>query len=163
MGKTMMIPRARKGQVFIVILIVLLGIVVGFAVLSAHEAQVRSTPMVQEVSWQLRSQRIASVSVGEEVEAHIVVKATQEYVGSIVVKVRKDISFWVDSDYSIKTFSVILKGDQVTELELSLVPDEASTGRLRGYFVEISFSATHTDWVMENSYPPRLKVLPQPK
>jgi len=79
-GKRAMIARARKGQAFIVGLIVLAGIVVGFA-----------------------------------------------------------------------------------EPELAFVPDGASAGRLRGYFVEISFSATHTNWVMKNSYPPRLKVLPQPK
>jgi len=116
---------------------------------------------VQEVFWQMEGQKVTTVGVGVEVEAYVVVKATEEYVGSIVVKIRKDISFWPDSDYSIKTVPVNLIGGQETKLELSFVPDQASDGglrSLRGYFVEVDFSATQTSWVMENSYPPRLKV-----
>jgi len=150
--------RTRKGQALVLIILVLLGIIVIFVLLSARSARVRSSPMVQEVFWQIDSQRGTTASVGDEVKAHIVIKATEKYVGSIVMKVRKDISFWPDSDYSIKTVPVNVRGGQETELELSFVPDEASGGSLRGYFVEIDFQATGTSWVMENTYPPRLKV-----
>jgi hypothetical protein len=153
--------RTRRGQAFILFLIVLLAVLVAFALLSTQSARVRSTPTVQDVFWQVGGQRATTVTMNDEVEAHVVVKATEEYVGSIVVKVRKDISFWSDSDYSIKTVPLNLKGDQVTELEFAFVPDQASGRSLRGYFIEIDFSATRTEWVMENSYPPRLKVLPR--
>jgi len=133
-------------------------IVVIFALLSMHSARVGSAPTVQEAFWRLGGQNVTEAFVGLEVEAHIVVKAREEYVGSIVIKIRKDISFWSDSDYSTKTVPVNLRGDQVTELELQFVPDQASADRLRGYFLEIDFSVTRTSWAMENSYPPRLKV-----
>jgi hypothetical protein len=115
--------------------------------------------MMKEVFWRVMGQNVTTASVGDEVEAHVVVKAAQEYVGSIIVKVRKDVSFWTDVDYTTKTFPVSLSGDEATDLELSFVPDEASGGRLRGYFVEVDFPLTRTSWVMENSYPPRLTVV----
>jgi hypothetical protein len=150
--------RGRKGQIFIIILIVLLIMAVVFVVFSSRSAQVSSAPVVQEVFLQIDGRNVTTANVGDEVEAHAVVKATEEYVGSIVVKIRKDIAYWPDSDYSVKTVPVNLKGGQVTEVELKFVPDQASEGRLRGYFVEIDFSATHTSWAMGNSFPPRLKV-----
>jgi len=150
--------RTRKGQAFMLILLVLLGIIVIFTLLSTRSARVRSAPLVQEVFWRVNGQKVTIASVGDEVEAHVVVKATEEHVGSIVIKIRKDISLWPDSDYSVKTLPVTLRGGQEAELELAFVPDQASGGRLRGYFVEVDFSATHTSWVMESAYPPRLKV-----
>lgn len=150
--------RARRGQAFILILLVLLGMIVVFALVSTRSVRVRSTPVMQEVFWRVDGRRVTTASVGDEVEAHVVAKATEEYVGSIVVRIRKDISFWPDSDYSIKTVPVNLRGGQETELELAFVPDQASAGSLRGYFVEVDFSATGTSWVMESSYPPRLRV-----
>jgi hypothetical protein len=143
------------------ILLVLLGVIVIFALLSTRSARVRSAPVVQEVFWRVGGQRVTTASVGDEVEAHVVVKATGEYVGSIVVKIRKDISLWPDSDYSTKTVPLNLRGGQETELELAFVPDETSGGglrSLRGYLVEVDFTATHTSWVMKSSYPPRLEV-----
>jgi len=156
-----MSARTRKGQAFILILLLLLGIILIFVFVSTRSARVRASPTVQEVFWRVDGQKVTTANVGVEVEAHVVVKATEEYVGSIVVKIRKDIAFWPDSDYSVKTVPVNLRGGQETELELSFAPDQASDGglrSLRGYFVEVDFSVTQTSWVMENSYPPRLKV-----
>jgi hypothetical protein len=152
--------RDRKGQIFIIILIVLLIIVVVFVVFSSRSSQVSAAPVVQEVFWQVYGRNVTAAHIGDEVEAHAIVKATAEYVGSILVKIRKDIAYWSDSDYSVKTVPVNLNGSQATELVLDFVPDQASEGRLRGYFVEIDFQATHTSWTMENSYPPRLMVSP---
>ena len=153
--------RQQKGQVLILILIVVLAIIVAFALLSIHEGQVRSTPQVQEAFWQVNSHTVTNTTVNNEVEGHIIIKATEDYDGSIVLKVRKDISWWMDSDYSTKTMPVSLKAGQTTELELAFTPDQASAGNLRGYFIEIDFSALRTKWIMENTYPPRLRVLSQ--
>jgi len=106
--------------------------------------------------------RVTSATLGSRVEARIVVKATAEYAGSIVVKVRKDVALWFDKDYAISTVPASLIGGQKLEITVPFVPDEASGGSLRGYLVEVEFSATKTTWTMENSYPPRLKVLAPP-
>lgn len=158
----MMSCRTRKGQGFILVIIILLVIVVIFALLIMHSSRVGSAPTVQEAFWRVGGQNVTDAFVGLEIEAHIVVKAKEEYVGSIVIKIRKDVSLWPDSDYSTKTVPVNLRGDQVTELELQFIPDQASGDRLRGYFIEIGFSVTHTSWTMEKSYPPRLKVSTSP-
>jgi hypothetical protein len=113
---------------------------------------------VQEVFWQVGGANVTEASLGDDIQAHAVIKANEEYVGSIVLKIRKDVAFWPDTDYSTKTVPVNLRGDQVAELELSFAPDQVSGGGLRGYFVEIDFQALHTNWVMEDSYPPRLSV-----
>jgi hypothetical protein len=150
---------AQAGRVFVVVLLVLLATAAVIAFVLIHSSQVRSSPVVQKVLWRVSGRNSTTADIGDEVEAHVVVKAEEEYVGSMVVKLRKDVSFWSDSDYSTKTVPVDLKGGEATELELDFVPNEASSGSLRGYFVEVDFTLTHTNWVMENSYPPRLKVL----
>jgi hypothetical protein len=140
----------------------LIGIILFFALLPTFFYRVRGeVPVVQEVFWRVNGQRVAVASVGVEVEAHVVIRVSQDYVGSITIKIRKDISFWFDSDYSIKTEPVNLMSGQEINLVLRFTPDQASRGglfSLRGYFVEVDFSATHTKWVMESSYPPRLRA-----
>lgn len=153
-----MSSRSRKGQAIILIVIVILVIVAVFALLSMNAAHVSSSPSVQQAFWRVNGSNVTEASIGDNVEAHAVIKANQEYVGSIVMKIRRDVPFWPDSDYSTKTVPVNLVGDQVTELELTFAPDQKSGTGLGGYFIEIDFSASRTNWVMENSYPPRLTI-----
>ena len=150
--------QSRKGHAFLLIVILLVGIIVALALLSTWLVRVRHAPIVQDAFWEVNRQRVTIVGVGAEVKAHIVIKATEEYVGSVVVKIRKDVAIWLDSDYDILTMPVNLVGGQEKEIELVFVPDKPSGGGLRGYFIEIEFKATRTGWVMENSYPPRLRV-----
>jgi hypothetical protein len=149
--------KARRGQVFIVIVVIILILVALFVILPMFEARNRSTPLVQQVFWEANNQNVTGVYLGREVDLHAVIIATEEYTGSVVVKVRKDVAYWFDSDYTVKTFPLNLAGGQTTELELTFSPDEASQGSLRGYFVEMQFSTTN--WVMDDSYPPRLEVM----
>ena len=158
-----MSSKARRGQVFIVIVVIILILVALFVILPMFEARNRPAPLVQQVFWQASNQNVTSVYLGGQVELHAVVKVTEEYAGSVLVKIKKDVAYWFDSDYTVKTFPLNLVGGQTTELELTFSPDEASQGRFRGYFVEIQFSATNTNWVMDDSYPPRLEdVVSQP-
>jgi len=150
--------QTSKGQVLILILLALLGLVLIFGLLSAFSVRVRAAPIVQEAFWRVDDQKVSTTKLGESVGAHVVVQATEEYVGSIVVKIRKDIRFWPDSDYQTSTVPVNLKGGEEKEITLIFTPDEVSGGSLRGYFLEIEFRATRTTWTMENSYPPRLRV-----
>jgi len=150
--------QTSKGQILILILLVLLGLVLISGFFSVVSVRVRAAPTVQEAFWLVDDQKVSTATLGEKVEAKIVVKATEEYVGSIVVKIRKDIRWWPDSDYQVSTIPVNLKGGEEKEINLSFTPDEASGGSLRGYLIEIEFQATRTTWVMENSYPPRLRV-----
>lgn len=150
--------KAKKGQIFIIILIILVIVVVLFVALPMFEARHKSSPLVQQVFWKVNGSNVTSCYLGEEVAAHIIIKGTEEYSGSIVVKIRKDTTFWFDTDYTVKTFPVNLPGGQTSELVTTFAPDEGSAGQLRGYFVEVDFLTTNSDWIMESSYPPRLKV-----
>ncbi len=153
--------RQAKGQILVLIVVVLLGLIVIFALLSRTSVRVRTAPIVREALWTVGGSAVTTVAVGEEVEARVVIEAVEEYVGSVVVKIRKDISFWLDSDHHISTVLVNLRGGEQEEIKIAFTPDEAGGGGvagLRGYFIEIGFKVTQTSWVMENSYPPRLRV-----
>ena len=156
-----MISRDRRGFGFLLLFIVLLVAVAFFAFMVTESSRVQASPEVQQAFWRVNSHNSTTANIGEEVEAHVIVRAKEEYSGSIVLKIRKDVSFWSDSDYATKTFPVDLKSGQTTELELTFTPDEAGVGRLRGYFMEVDFLVTHTNWGMANSYPPRLTVVEQ--
>jgi len=147
-----------KGQIIVLILLVLLGLVVVFALFSATSVRVRAAPIVKEAVWRTEGSAVTTARVGDGVEARVVVQAIEEYVGSVVVKIRKDIRWWTDTDYHVSTTPLNLKGGETTEIEIAFTPDEASSGSMRGYFIEIEFQAARTTWTMENTYPPRLRV-----
>jgi len=142
-------------------IIVLVGLFLVFGLLSALSGRGRATPLVKEASWLVNEQEVSTANKGEEVEAHVVIEATEQYVGSIVVRVKKDVSLWFDSDFQVSTIPVDLVGGEEKTIRIEFTPDEASgggLGGLRGYFIEVEFQATRTTWGMENSYPPRLRV-----
>jgi len=151
--------RASKARAFVPIILLLIVIIVALALLSVWPARIRYAPIVQEAFWDVDGQRVTTAKVGVEVKAHVRIKATEEYVGLVVVRIRKDIALWPDSDYQVLSVPVNLVGDQEKEIELTFAPDKTSGGRLRGYFIEIDFETVKTKWVMENSYPPRLTVV----
>lgn len=153
--------RDRRGFGFLLIFIVLLAAVAVFAFMMTESSRVQASPAVQQAFWSVNSHNSTTANISEEVEAHVIVRATENHSGSIVLKIRKDVSFWSDSDYATKTFPIDLKSGQTTELELTFTPDQAGAGRLRGYFMEVDFLVTRTKWVMANSYPPRLTVVEQ--
>lgn len=153
--------QTTKGQILIIILLILLGLVLIFGLFSTVSVRVRAAPIVREASWLVDDQKVSTATLGEKVEAKVVVKATEEYAGSVVVKIRKDVAHLPDSDYHVSTIPVNLMGGGEKEIEINFTPDEASSSGffgLRGYFIEIEFRTTRTTWTMENSYPPRLRV-----
>lgn len=150
--------QSAKGQILILVLLVLIGLVLIFGIISMFSARTQAAPQVVEAFWTRRDQPVAVVTLGDGVTAHVIVQAKEEYVGAVVVRVRKDVRLWFDSDYGISTIPVDLKGGDQKELTVEFTPDEASTGNLRGYFIEVEFKVTRTRWTMENTYPPRLTV-----
>jgi hypothetical protein len=154
------LKRKSRGLGIIILLIIVIIIAfLGFVVIFGMLRRGRAAPIVEEAFWKAKGHAVESVTLGEEVEAHVIVKATEEYVGSLVVKIRKDIALWSDRDYQLSTVLVNLRAGEIEEIQIAFVPDESTDGRFRGYFVEIEFRVTGTSWVMENSYPPRLRVL----
>lgn len=127
----------------------------------ARSTQLRPAPSVQNSYWVVSGTRSTVAIVGEEVEAYVVIQVGEEYIGSVIVKIRKDLSYLPDTDYATATIPVDIKGGQSANLEMTFSPDQASTGNLRGYFIEVIYSAQHTGWVMNNAYPPRLRVQAQ--
>jgi len=150
--------QAAKGQILILVLLALIGLVLIFGLISMFSVRVRAAPRVTEAFWTTRDQTVTTISLGAEVKAHVMVQAREEYVGTMVIMIKKDVRLWFDSDYHISTIPVNLKGGDQKELEADFTPDEASGGSLRGYFIEIEFKVTRTRWTMENTYPPRLTV-----
>jgi hypothetical protein len=150
-----------KSKALAPIIIIIIVIVAAFALVTVlvMSKRARAGPIVEEAFWQVDGQRLTDARFGEKVKAIVVVKPVEEYVGSIVVKVRKDIAWWPDSDYQVSTVPVSLRAGESKEIEVAFTPDERSGSRLRGYFIEITFQLTGTSWTMESSYPPRLRVL----
>ncbi len=152
---------ASKGQILIIVLLIIFGFIVISGLISIFSGRDGSAPVVKEAYWLVDGQRGSTCSLGQEVEAHLVVQATEQYTGSIVVKIRKDVRLWFDSDFAVDTIPVDLSGGDERTIELTFTPDEASHGSitgLQGYFIEIEFHGTRATWTMENSYPPRLTV-----
>lgn len=155
--------KASKGQILILIILVLIGLIVVFGLLSTLSGRRHAAPTVIEASWFVNENEVTSATLGDEVKARITIQTTEEYVGSIVVKIRKDVSSWFDSDFHVSTIPVDLTGGKRETLEVEFIPDQASSGGfrgLRGYFAEVEFRAISDNWVMENSYPPRLTIRP---
>lgn len=150
--------RANRAQGLILVAIIIIGVAVVLIAFSVFSNRSRPSPVVVEAYWQIDDQRVSTASLGAEVHAHVIVRAAGEYYGSIEVKVRKDISLWSDSDYQTSTIPVNLAAGNEEDLTVAFTPDQASGGRLRGYFLEVKFRVTGASWAMENSYPPRLKV-----
>ena len=153
--------RGVRGQILVFIVIILVFAFVVFALLAPHFGGQKPAPSVLEAYWRVDGQRVTSASVGDSVEAVVSVQASEQYVGSVVVKVRKDVSWWFDKDYAVATVPVDLRGGVERELALEFVPDEASVGRagsLKGYFIKVDFSAVGASWSMDSAYPPRLEV-----
>jgi hypothetical protein len=153
--------QASKGQILILILLILFGLIVISGLISIFSGRDRGAPIVKEAYWLVHGEKTSTSSLGQEVEAHLVIQAVEQYSGSIVVKIRKDVRLWFDSDFTVTTTPVNLAGGDEKTVEIAFTPDEATHGNvtgLRGYFIEIEFKATGTTWKMENSYPPRLAV-----
>lgn len=154
--------RGVRGQILVFFVLILIFAFVVFALLSPNFGGGKPAPSVLEAYWRVDGQRVTSASVGDSVEAVVTVQASEHYVGSIVVKVRKDVSWWFDKDYSVATVPVdMVGGGDPALLKVEFVPDEASVGRvgsLKGYFIEVKFSAVGASWSMDSAYPPRLEV-----
>jgi hypothetical protein len=153
--------QASKGQILVLILLVIFGLIVVSGLISIFSGRDRGAPIVKEAYWLVDGERASTSSLGQEIEAHLVIEAVEQYSGSIVVKVRKDVRLWFDSDFAVSTTPVDLAGGDERVLEIAFTPDEASHGNvtgLRGYFIEVEFKATGTTWEMDDSYPPRLTV-----
>jgi len=111
---------------------------------------------VKNVYWKVDGVTTSTCTVGDDVQAHIILEASQASVqGSIRVKIRKDIALFPDEDYLVRDYSVSLDRGDSRDIVVTFYPDEASSASFRGYFVEI---VGDTSWTMDSSYPPRLSV-----
>lgn len=149
--------RKSKGISSMVIVLILVGLFFVLLLLSVRPVR-RPSPLVVEAKWFVDGLSVALVARGVVVEARVTVEGVEEYVGSIVVKVRKDIAVWSDVDYEVSTFPVSIAGGEQKELTVAFQPDQISDNSMRGYFIQIDYQAIGTTWTMQNTYPPRLKT-----
>jgi len=162
MGETSLRRDQKKGQIIIFIILLILGLIIISGLISFFSGRNRPAPTIKEAYWLIGGQRTSTGNVGEEVKAHIVIETAEQYAGSIVVKVRKDVRLWSDADFTVSTIPVVIAGGDQETVDITFAPDEATHGTvtgLRGYFLEVEFKASSTTWTMENSYPPRLTVV----
>jgi hypothetical protein len=87
--------RSSRGQIIAFILLLILGFIVISGLIAIFSGRNGSAPVVKEAYWLVNGDKASASSLGQEVEAHVVVQATEQYVGSIVVKIRKDARLWV--------------------------------------------------------------------
>ncbi len=113
---------------------------------------------VIDAFWVKNGIRIISAELGDRVEAHVVVKAFNgQFYGGVKIKIKKDIPLAPDEDFAEADFNIILEEGQETDLTVVFRPDEPSSSRLRGYFIEVLVGGQGT-WTMVDDYPPRLTV-----
>jgi len=106
--------------------------------------------------WTIENDVITSSEIGDNVKAHIVLKAFDARVEDrITISIRKDIPLLFDTEVVTSDFLVSLEKGELNEYVLNFIPDESSDLTLRGYFVEIE---GFTSWTMPSDYPPRLSV-----
>jgi len=118
---------------------------------------IKGTLEVINTYWKANGVLISSAEVGNEVEAHIVLRAVDgNFHGSVKIQIRKDLLLAPDVEYTYRTFSLTLPRGESKEFILTFTPDEASSLTLRGYFIEVDFDGE--SWTMESAYPPRLEV-----
>ena len=73
--------QTSKGQILVLILLVLLALVLIFGLFSTVSVRVRVAPTVQEAFWLVGDQKVSAATLGQKVEAKMVIKAAEEYVG----------------------------------------------------------------------------------
>jgi len=117
------------------------------------------TPTLTNVWWRVNGQIVTEAQKGNTMEAVVRVKAVGGSIdGTITIRIRKDIAFLPDEDYTTKSYSVKLSKDQTIDLIVSFIALEKSGFTFRGYFVQVDFVTWGTSWTMDDSYPPRLTV-----
>lgn len=110
---------------------------------------------VIDAFWVKNGIRIISAELGDRVEAHVVVKAFNgQFYGGVKIKIKKDIPLAPDEDFAEADFNIILEEGQETDLTVVFRPDEPSSSRLRGYFIEVLVGGQGT-WTMVDDYPPQ--------
>jgi hypothetical protein len=153
--------QAKSGQIFLFLIILVIGALIIIGLLQVLSGRGRVSPTVKEATWLVGDHEVTTATLGTEVEARITIATTEQYAGSIVVRIKKDVSMWFDKDFTVSTIPVDLAGGDQETITLNFTPDEASgggLGGLRGYFIEVEFQTARSTWDMESTYPPRLTI-----
>ncbi|MEM3384784.1 MAG: LEA type 2 family protein [Nitrososphaeria archaeon] len=125
--------------------------------------QVGGLPSVTNVWWTTSKGIVTEAIVGENVQAHVKIKALGGSVkGTITIHVRKDYPLLPDENYVSRSYEISLQENEETELTISFVPSEPTSLTFRGYFIQVELNTWGKTWTMDNSYPPRLTVRETP-
>lgn len=151
----------RRGVVPIILILVAIFVLVVLFGLFVSGRFFLPRPAVTDVYWTVGGERVYTTQINTRVKAHVFLATATEFSGEIIIKIKRDLRFWPDSELTRQTFSVSMASDSVREFTLEFHPDSVSQGQLRGYYVELDFPFGYGRWTMENTYPPRLSVLPR--
>ncbi len=146
-----------KGQISLLALLLIIFLL--FMIVSSIYSKQHSyaTITIEEIVW-INSDgiKINTARSNQLVQVKITISSLSKYDGYISFKVRKDTRFLPDKNIAyLKQFYSLEKGQKIS-ITLSFVAEKGFL--TRGYFVEIDWR--NGKYVMENSYPPRLRVIP---
>jgi len=158
--------RYRKQLSILLMLSILLSLMSSMApMIQAQSASLK----IVDAYWTVKGSRVTSARIGDEVMAHIKVKAQDSTVqGTVTLKVMQDATAWFDEDYATSEVSVVLTSGTEKEYSITFVPFDASgedlkhvlgEPELRGYYIEVEFKDDMI-YTMKSAYPPRLTVSP---
>ena len=116
-------------------------------------------PVVQSAWWTVGGSSVTEVSQGQSVRAVIRIGSVGgRSVGTVTVRIRKDLAFLTDEDLIVNSYSVDLGESEYGDIEMTFTASEKSGFTFRGYFIQVDFNSWGDSWTMDSSYPPRLEV-----
>ena len=147
-----------RGQIslLVIIFMVLLFLFI-FWFIPKQYRNYNSLIVIESIKWKdNEGKNISVVESNQLVKVIITLSINGEYIGYITFKVRKDVRFLPDKDVAFLRQYYILRDKEKITITLSFIAEKSLL--TRGYFVEIDWK--NKRYVMPNSYPPRLRVIP---
>jgi hypothetical protein len=137
--------------------IVILILACGLVILGWNNLQ--SSPLsVFSVHWETEDSEATLVPQGETATLVLLLRAQENVIGHLEINIKKDVQYYKDEVVYTTSIPLNVDAGQNQSFEINFTPQEASEGRLEGYFAELVLDG-ESIYTMPSSYPPRLKVL----
>ncbi len=114
---------------------------------------------VIQVYWEANGRAVSQALLNNIITLHVAIQVERaNFQGYISIVIKKDRVFALDTVYVKKDFLVNIPKNSIREFITRFKPDEPSSNKLRGYFVEV-YVGSNKIYIMPDTYPPRLYVV----
>lgn len=114
---------------------------------------------VIQVYWEANGRAVSQALLNNIITLHVAIQVERaNFQGYISIVIKKDRVFALDTVYAKKDFLVNIPKNSIREFIIRFKPDEPSSNKLRGYFVEV-YVGSNKIYIMPDTYPPRLYVV----